>query len=64
MMMLILSFLKTNAFTKKQNGKKVLFKTNSLDSIKIVLILLIKTIAIYIRFSKVKVRQSSFEELF
>lgn len=48
-----MNLLKLNFFTKKLNDKNSLMKINSLNSIEIVFILLIKIIPNYIRYSKI-----------
>lgn len=55
MLLLILSLLKTNISTKKKGGKKDFIQANSLGVVKIVLKLLAKIIAIYMRFFKIEI---------
>lgn len=55
MTIIILSLSNANAFIEKQGGKKGLVEINSSSNIKMVLILLAKMIAVYIRLSRIEV---------
>lgn len=49
---------------KKQDNKWDFIKTNSLNGIKTIYILLTKIIIVYIKFSKIKFQKLSFKKIF
>lgn len=61
---LVLVLAKTDLATKKKDGKEYLIRVNDINGDKIILIILVKIVILYIKFSMIEVQELGFEWTF